>query len=135
MKKAEIIPVYKKDDPLKKENYSPVSLLLYMSKIFERLIYKQINGYMCDKLSKYITGFRKCHGTQHSLLVMLEKWEKALDKRECLYHIHESFESLSFGFLENAFKLMCTYLKDRRQVVQINNNFSSYKKVQAGVPQ
>ena len=83
---------------------------------------------MCDKLSKYITGFRKCHGTQHSLLVMLEKWEKALDKRECLYHIHESFESLSFGFLENAFKLMCTYLKDRRQVVQINNNFSSYKK-------
>ena len=30
---------------------------------------------------------------------------------------------------------MCTYLKDRRQAVQINNNFSSYKKVQAGVPQ
>ena len=117
------------------ENYRPVSLLLYMSKIFERLTYKQINGYMCDKLSKYITDFRKCHGTQHSLLVMLEKWKKALDKRECLYHIHESFENLSFGFLENAFKLMCTYLKDRRQVVQINNNFSSYKKVQAGAPQ
>ena len=37
---------------------------------------------MCDKLSKYITGFRKCHGTQHSLLVMLEKWEKVLDKGE-----------------------------------------------------
>ena len=30
---------------------------------------------------------------------------------------------------------MCSYLKDRRQAVQINNNFSSYKKVQAGVPQ
>ena len=27
LKKAETIPVYKKDDPLKKENYSPVSLL------------------------------------------------------------------------------------------------------------
>ena len=35
---------------------------------------------MCDKLSKYITGFRKFHGTQHSLLVMLEKRKKALDK-------------------------------------------------------
>ena len=30
---------------------------------------------------------------------------------------------------------MRSYLKDRRQAVQINNNFSSYKKVQAGVPQ
>ena len=30
---------------------------------------------------------------------------------------------------------MCNYLKDRRQAGQINNNFSPYKKVQAGVPQ
>ena len=30
---------------------------------------------------------------------------------------------------------MYSYLKDRRQAVQINNNFSSYKKVQAGVLQ
>ena len=37
LKKAEIIPVYKKDDHLKKENYRPVSLLYHVSKIFERL--------------------------------------------------------------------------------------------------
>ena len=30
---------------------------------------------------------------------------------------------------------MCSYLKDRRQAVQINNNVSSYKKVQTGVQQ
>ena len=30
---------------------------------------------------------------------------------------------------------MYSYLKDRRQAVQINNNFSSYKKVQAGLLQ
>ena len=30
---------------------------------------------------------------------------------------------------------MFSYLKDRRQAVQINNNVSSYKKVQTGVPQ
>ena len=40
LKKEEVIPVYKKDDPLKKENYKPISLLLLLSKIFERLIYK-----------------------------------------------------------------------------------------------
>ena len=35
----------------------------------------------------------------------------------------------AYGFSENALKLMCSYLKDRWQAVQINNNFSSYKKV------
>ena len=35
---------------------------------------------MCNKLSKYITGFRKCQGMQHSLLVMLKKLKKVLDK-------------------------------------------------------
>ena len=148
MKKAEIIPVYKKNNPLKKENYRPVSLLPHVSKIFERLIYKQINDYTCDKLSKYVTGFRKCHGTQHLLLVLLEKWKKALDKGEnvctIFMDLSKAFNSVNhnlllaklktYGFAENALKLMCSYLKDWRQAVQINNNFSSYKKVQAGVP-
>ena len=40
-----------------------------------------------------------------------------------------------YGFSENALKFMCSYLKDRRQADQMNNNFSSYKRVQAVVPQ
>ena len=40
----------------------------------------------------------------------------------------------TYGYSENALKLISSYLKDRRQAIQINNNFSSYKKVQAGVP-
>ena len=77
LKKSEVIPLHKKEDPLKKENYRPVSLLPHVSKVFERIIYKQINIYMQDKLSKHITGFRKSHGTQHSLMTMLEKWKSA----------------------------------------------------------
>ena len=53
LKEAEIISVYKKDDPLKK-THRPVSLLPQVSEIFERFIYKQINSYMCDKLSKRV---------------------------------------------------------------------------------
>ena len=73
LKQAEVIPFYKKLDPLNKENYSPVSLLPHLSKVFERIICKQINSYMEDKLTKCLTGYRKSHGTQHSLLAMLEK--------------------------------------------------------------
>ena len=68
---SEVIPVYKKLDPLKKENYRPVSLL---SKAFERIIYQQINICMKDKLSKCL---RKSHGTQHLLVTMLEKRKKS----------------------------------------------------------
>ena len=72
-KHSEVIPVHKKLDPLKKENYRPVSLLPHVSKVFERIIYQQINTYMKDKLSKCLTGFRKSHGTQQLLVTMLEK--------------------------------------------------------------
>ena len=82
---------------------------------------------MCDKLSKYITGSRKCHGTQHLLLlVILEKWKKALDKGEnvctIFMNLSKAFDSVNhdlllaklkaYGFSENALKLMCSYLKD-----------------------
>ena len=40
-KHSEVIPVYKKLDPLKKENYRPVSLLPDVSKVFERIIYQK----------------------------------------------------------------------------------------------
>ena len=43
LKKAEIFPVYKKDNLLKMDDCTPLSLLPHVSKIFERLIYKQIN--------------------------------------------------------------------------------------------
>ena len=55
--------VYKKLDPLQKQNYRPVSLLPHISKVFERIIYKQINNFMENKISKCVTGFRKSHGT------------------------------------------------------------------------
>ena len=64
---------------MNKENYRPVSLLPHLSKVFERIIYKQINSYMEDKLTKCLAGFRKSHGTQHSQLAMLEKWKRGID--------------------------------------------------------
>ena len=71
LKHFEVVPLYKKMDPLKKENYRPISLLHHVSKVFERIVYKQINTYMEDKPSKCLTGFRKSHGTQHLLVTML----------------------------------------------------------------
>ena len=46
LKLAHINPVFKKKDPLNNENYKAVSVLPSISKIFEKLMQKQINGHV-----------------------------------------------------------------------------------------
>ena len=46
LKFADITPLYKKEDSTKMKNYIAVSVLPIVSKIFERLIQKQISEYI-----------------------------------------------------------------------------------------
>ena len=55
--------LFKKKDDLDKENYRPVNVLSHVSKVFERIIYQQIEDAMKDKLSNPLTSFRKNHST------------------------------------------------------------------------
>ena len=54
---------------------------------------------MRDKLNSCITGFRKSHGTQYSLAVMLEKWKRAINKGECVsvlfMEISKAFDTIN----------------------------------------
>ena len=79
LKHADIKPVYKMESRNEKENYRPVSILLNLSKIFERCMYDQLKDYFDKLLSKYQCGFRKGFSTQHCLLAMTEKLRKSLD--------------------------------------------------------
>ena len=54
LKLADITPVFKKNNLLHKVNYRPVSILPSISKVFEKLIQKQINY-----LFPYLCGYRK----------------------------------------------------------------------------
>ena len=51
-----------------------------MSKVFERILYKQIDTFMTTKFFPYLCGFRKNHNAQYSLLRMIETRKKYLDK-------------------------------------------------------
>ena len=82
-------------------------------------------------------------------MTVLEKWKSALDKGENIYFLYmdlsKAFDTINhdllleklkvYGFSINALDLMCSYLKNRKQSVQINNNFSCAKKAHAGAPQ
>ena len=67
-----------------------------MSKVFERLIYKQIDNFIKYKLSVKLCGFRKNHNTQYSLIIsMLERWKASLDKGK---YVGAIFMDLSKAF-------------------------------------
>ena len=80
LKLAEVSPIFKKNDGLDKENYRPVSVSFNVSKVFERIIYSQIDAFMRVKLSNLLTDFRKNRSTQHCLMYMLQNWKNVLDK-------------------------------------------------------
>ena len=67
MKIAEISPVFKKLDNASKDNYRPIRTLANFTKLFESIHFTQLNKYMQNRFSKYLTGFRKNHNTQNSL--------------------------------------------------------------------
>ena len=50
-------------------------------------------------LSPYLCGFRKGYSTEHCLIVMLEKWKKALDKTNyagaLLTDLSKAFDSIN----------------------------------------
>lgn len=46
LKKARVIPIYKKGDPLNVDNYRPISLLSLINQIFEKLLYKRVLSHL-----------------------------------------------------------------------------------------
>ena len=80
LKNADKIPVFKKKDWNIIENYRPVSIFSNLIKIYERCLNDQADKYFNHILSKWQCEFCKGFSTQHSLLVMMEKWQKSLDK-------------------------------------------------------
>ena len=63
-------------------NFSSVSNLAVQSKIFEKIMSKQLSTFFKNILSKFQCGFRKGYSTQHCLLIILEKWELTVDNNE-----------------------------------------------------
>ena len=116
MKLADITPVFKKKDPLKKENYIPVSILSAISKIFERLTQKQIVGYMENFLSPHLCGYGKNFNTQQALLAFIENWKKVLDSKgfggAVFMDLSKVFDTINHD-LNHSLKLVCNYLNNR----------------------
>ena len=99
MKVAEISPVFKRLDNNFEDNYRAISTLSNFAKIFESFIYSQLNDYIENKFSKYLTSFRKNRNTQNSLLRMIESWKAKLNNGSkvgvIIMDLSKAFDSLN----------------------------------------
>ena len=84
LKQAKIISIFKKGDQQDCNNYTPISLLSNISKIIEKLVHRQLYGFL--EFNNYLHtnqfGFRYLHSTNHALITITEKIRKAIDNGE-----------------------------------------------------
>ena len=135
---ANMQPVIRKTNDkggsLMKENYRPISILPTISKLFERIIARQINKFVSNKLSSLLCGFRKRYSTQYALLRLIEKWRKCLDY-DCISHDLFIAKLHAYGFGMKSLQFLYNYLTNRKKRAQIESTFSHWETVIRGLPQ
>ena len=149
LKQADVVPVFKKEDPTLAKNYRPISLLPTISKIFERVMLTQITTYMNEYLSPYLCGYRKGFSAPTALSFLIEKWKKIIDNKgygaAILMDLSKAFDTINhelliaklhaYGFSRQSLLIILSYLSDRWHHVKIDSSFSSWTKLTQGVPQ
>ena len=83
-KVAGVCPVPKIDNPINEKDFRPISILPVLSKIYEKVILKQLSAYI-ERTSIYSStqsGFLKGHSTQTILIKFRDDIQKALNKNE-----------------------------------------------------
>ena len=149
LKLADVTPVFKKKDPLDKTNYRPVSVLPPVSKIFERLMQKQINEHIKTNYLLIYVDTEKVSVPSMLYCLFIECWKKILDEKgfggAVLIDLSKAFDTLNrelliaklsvYGFNNESLKLIRSYLTNRWQRTKINKSFSRWTELLQGVPQ
>ena len=152
-KKANVTPIHKKNDKQIVTNYRPISLLPILSKVYEKIIFKNIYLFLTSNnlISKNQSGFRPGDSCTNQLVSLVNDIHKAFDNQNCLevrsvfldmskafdkvWHEGLIFKLKQNGIDGNLLKLLENYLSGRTQRVLINGTESSWGEIKSGVPQ
>ena len=153
LKYAIITPLLKNsnlDDKLLK-NYRPISKLPFLSKIFERVISKQIIEYLSENELYPInqSAYRKNHSTATTIVSIFDNIYNAIDEGNkvqlVLLDMSAAFDTIShkilldrleeIGIADKALDLLKSYITNRTYRTMINDIQSDEFQLKYGVPQ
>jgi len=149
---GKVVPLPKKNNSTEISNLRPITILPSISKIFERILCKQITSYI-DKhnlLDDRQFGFRKHRSCETALNAVLSGVGSGIIRNDfvCVVFvdISKAFDCVNhdlllkklhhnFNFSKHAITLLQNYLHDRPQYVAFDDEISVKSTVNIGVPQ
>ena len=150
-KKANIFPVFKKNNKQELKNYSPISFLPVSSKIFERLLYGSMFKFFTENnlISLNQSDFKPGDSCVNQLLLIKHQilkspdnghearsvfldMSKAFDK---VWHKGLIFKLKQNGISGNLLSTVTDFLTLRKQRVVLNGQLSLWSNIESGVPQ
>nr|CAI5847843.1 unnamed protein product [Callosobruchus analis] len=151
LKRAVVIPVFKKGNMHHVDNYRPISLLPVISKIFEKCLALRIVHYFETNqlFSQHQFGFRKGKNSVMGILDLISHIMDAFNKKQytaalfcdrskafdCVSHKILIEKLKAYNFSDESVELIKSYLSNRSQVVRIGSMLSSEEQIRVGVPQ
>ena len=147
-----VLPLHKKNDKLDGSNYRPVSHIIEVGKIIEKVVHEQVYEHFdTNKLfHKNHHGFLGNHSTATALLQLYDMWLMAAEDTELsaalLLDLSAAFDIVDheilitklkeYNFSQEACSWFESYLADRKQTVQVESKFSNPEAIGIhGVPQ
>ena len=151
LKIAKVTPVFKKGSPYDTNNYRPISILPTLSKILEKVVYKQLESFLEKHalIFKHQYGFRKNYSTKLALINLLNDILHMIDDGNIVLGIYldltKAFDTIDHDILCDKLSLYGvrgvplnwfeSYLSNRKQFVSVGNHNSSLTTISYGVPQ
>ena len=150
-KDALVCPIFKGGDPASVTNYRPISLLSYLEKVPERIIFKHLYNHLHDNgvLTPLQSGFIAGDSTTNQLTFLYNTFCQALDsgkeKRVVFCDVSKAFDRVwhkgllcklrAAGISGSLLSWFESYLSERGQRVILPGTKSDWNYVHAGVPQ
>ena len=148
---ATVVPIPKTSKTMGPEDLRPISLLPLPGKIFEHLIYSQIDNFLEQNnlLTKSQNGFRSKHSTIQTVFDfandLINSYNDDCETIAIYIDFKKAFDTVnhnlllgkltSFNFDESTCLLLKSYLTHRSQMTFINGNTSGSNNISYGVPQ
>ena len=148
---ARISVIPKIDNPTTGDDYRPISILPILSKVFKRLIMKQLCNFIeiNNAYSSTQAGYRRNHSTNRILIKMRDDILNAMNKGEVTLSIladfSKAFDTVDYTVIIKKLSklnmspeflhLILSYNYDRSQYVKIDSNKSRHEKINFSVPQ